>query len=106
MEEVYRVLQDNFAEHPNLPGALKFLETFFGAGELVARREYRAQVERWTLRIRDQKDAPLAAAGIVAEVDALVTGDKDLLVLKEVDSIPILRTRELLELLNRGSEDS
>lgn len=106
MEEVYRVLQDNFAEHPNLPGALKFLETVFGAGELVARREYRAEVESWTRRIRDPKDAPLAAAGIVAGVDALVTGDKDLLVMKEVDSIPILRTREFLELLNRGSEDS
>ncbi len=98
IEEVYHVLQDTFAKHPSLPGALKFLETVFGAGELVPRREYRAQVERWARRIRDPKDAPLTAASIVAEVDALVTGDKDLLELKEVDSIPILRTREVLEL--------
>jgi predicted nucleic acid-binding protein len=106
IEEVYHVLQDNFAEHPNLPAALKFLETVFGTGELVPRREYRGQVERWSRRIRDPKDAPVAAASIVAEVDALVTGDKDLLVLKELDSIPILRTREALEIVSRESKGS
>lgn len=103
IEEVYKVFQENFAEHPELPGALRFLETIFEAGELLARREYRAEVEGWTHRIRDQKDAPLAAAGVVAEVDALVTGDKDLLVLRQIETIPILRTRELLELLDSRS---
>lgn len=104
IEEVYRVLQENFAEHPELPGALRFLETIFEAGELLARREYRTGVEGWTRHIRDPKDAPLAAAGVVAEVDALVTGDKDLLALKQIETIPVLRTRELLELLDGQPE--
>ncbi len=104
IEEVYAVLQEDFAGHPELPDALKFLETIFGAGELLARREYRAQVEGWTHHIRDQEDAPLAAAGVVAQVDALVTGDRDLLVLKQIGTIPILRTKELLEVLDSRSE--
>ena len=104
IEEVYTVLQDSFAEHPDLPTALMFLETIFGAGELVGRREYRAEVEGWTRRIRDHEDAPLAAASVVAEVDALVTGDKDLLVLKQVGIIPVLRTKELLELIDGRSK--
>ena len=98
------MLQDSFAEHPDLPTALMFLEPIFGAGELVGRREYRAEVEGWPRRIRDHEDAPLAAASVVAEVDALVTGDKDLLVLKQVGIIPVLRTKELLEHIDGRSK--
>jgi predicted nucleic acid-binding protein len=101
VEEVYDVIQETFAEHPELPAALEFLEAIFGAGELLARREYRAHVDLWSRRVRDQTDAPPAAAAVAAGVDALVTGDKDLLVLEEVETIPVLRTKQLLELLDR-----
>ena len=104
VEEVYDVIQESFASRPDLPEALKFLETLFGAGELLARREYRARVHEWTRRIRDRKDAPLAAASIAAKVDGTVTGDQDLLVLKRLGSIPVLRTKELLEILESRPE--
>ncbi len=100
VEEVYAVIQDAFRDHPDLEGALGLLETVFGAGELIARREYRSQVDQWIRRVRDPKDAPLIAAATVVAVERLVTGDKDLLVLGEVETIPILRTKQLLELLD------
>lgn len=51
--------------------------------------------------MRDQEDAPLIAVALVAKVDGLVTGDRDLLVLERVETIPILRTKQLLDLLDR-----
>lgn len=104
VEEVYSVIQETFEDHPDLPAALEFLETIFGAGELLARREYRVQVRPWSRRVRDREDAPLVAAALVAKVDGLVTGDRDLLVLKQVETIPILRTIQLLALLDRQSQ--
>lgn len=101
VEEVYAVIQETFEDHPDLPAALEFLETILGAGELLARREYRAQLGLWIRRVRDHEDAPLAAAALVAKADGLVTGDRDLLVLEQVETIPILRTKQLLDLLDR-----
>src|SRR5207247_10230455 len=72
----------------------------FGAGELLARREHRSEIDAWRHRIRDPKDAPLAAAALVARVDGLVTGDKDLLDLERVGTIPVWRTRRVLDLLS------
>ena len=42
---------------------------------------------------RDPKDVKILCAAAGAKADYLVTGDKDLLVLKEVHSIPILSPR-------------
>ncbi len=100
VEEVYAVIQETFRDHPDLLSALGFLEAVFGAGELLARREYRSEIDAWRHRIRDPKDAPLAAAALVARVDGLVTGDKDLLDLERVRTIPVFRTRKLLDLLS------
>src|SRR5437773_502876 len=85
---------------PRRLSALEFLEAVFGAGELLARREYRSEIDAWRHRIRDPKDAPLAAAALVARVDGLVTGDKDLLDLERVGTIPVWRTRRVLDLLS------
>ena len=100
MEEVYAVIQETFRNHRELLSALEFLEAVFGAGELLARREYRSKIDGWRHRIRDPKDAPLAAAALVAQVDGLVTGDKDLLDLERVGTIPVFRTKRVLDLLS------
>ena len=97
VEEVYAVIQETFRDHPDLKAALELLSALFHAGELVPRRDYREGVEAWKRRIRDASDAPLVAAAIAAKADCLVTGDKDLLVLEEVDAIPVLRARAVLE---------
>lgn len=99
VEEVYAVIQETFRDHPDLSAALAFLHTVFGAGELIARGEYRGEVAVWERQLRDPKDAPLAAAAFVAETNGLVTGDKDLLHVGRIGRIKVLRTRQLLDLL-------
>lgn len=46
---------------------------------------------------RDPKDDYLLAYAIIGEADFLVTGDEDLLVLREVRGMKILRPREFVE---------
>ena len=47
-------------------------------------------------KLRDPKDVMVLATALAAEADAIVTGDKDLLVLKEFEGIPILNVCEAL----------
>jgi uncharacterized protein len=49
--------------------------------------------------LRDLKDLKILAAAVGAEADAIVTGDKDLLVLKAFQGIPIIRVEEALKRL-------
>jgi len=47
---------------------------------------------------RDIKDDPVIAAAIVGDCDYLITGDKDLLVLKHVQQIRVVTPNEFLEI--------
>lgn len=51
---------------------------------------------------RDAEDDEILATALAAKADALVTGDKDLLVLGRHEGVPILTPREGLEFLRRG----
>lgn len=54
-----------------------------------------AQVE-FPAVLRDSKDLPVLCCAVGANADAIVTGDKDLLVLKEFANIPIVTPRQFL----------
>jgi putative PIN family toxin of toxin-antitoxin system len=49
--------------------------------------------------LRDPKDLPVLACAVAAGADAIVSGDKDLLVLGFFQGIPIIGVREALERL-------
>ena len=49
--------------------------------------------------LRDPDDVHVLACAVGAEVDAIVTGDKDLLMLKSFESIPIIDAAEALKRL-------
>lgn len=51
---------------------------------------------------RDPNDLAVLGTATASGADVLVTGDKDLLVLKRFEGIPILSPRELFEQLHRG----
>jgi putative PIN family toxin of toxin-antitoxin system len=51
---------------------------------------------------RDADDDLILAAALAARADAIVTGDQDLLVLKQYQGIPILNPRDCLALLATG----
>jgi uncharacterized protein len=50
---------------------------------------------------RDATDLPILAAAVAGTADALVTGDKDLLVLERVEAVPILNPRAFWEVAKR-----
>lgn len=52
---------------------------------------------------RDPDDDAVLACAIAAQVDAIVSGDDDLLTLKQFQGIPILTTAEALQRLTEGS---
>jgi uncharacterized protein len=56
------------------------------------------------VEIRDAHDVPILAAAVNGRADVLVTGDKDLLVLKRINAVPIVDPRGFWELLKAGSE--
>lgn len=51
---------------------------------------------------RDADDDLILAAALGAKADAIVTGDRDLLVLKHFEGIPILNPRDCLAWLTTG----
>lgn len=53
------------------------------------------------VRLSDPDDEPILAAAVAASVDALVTGDTDLLDVADRSPIPIVTPRRLWELLRR-----
>ena len=52
---------------------------------------------------RDPKDDYLLAYALVGEADYLVTGDKDLLVLKQVDKVKIVTAGEFINILKTAT---
>jgi len=64
--------------------ALSLLRT-----ETVPNRSYEKR-SRAILGLRDPRDAHVLAASIVSRCDAIVTGDRDLLVLRELERVKIL----------------
>jgi uncharacterized protein len=49
--------------------------------------------------LRDPKDLPVLACAVAAHVDAIVTGDDDLLTLNSFEGIPILKAQAALRRL-------
>jgi len=54
--------------------------------------------------LRDPDDAHVLSCALAAQADAIVTGDQDLLVLKQFEGIPILNVNEALEKLESVSD--
>ena len=66
--------------------------------EMVLEKAYAKRTGEFP-RLRDPKDAQVLAAAIVSGCDDIVTGDRDLLVLKEVEEVRILRPRQARRLM-------
>lgn len=96
VEEVYQVIAETFGGHTDLPRALELLEAVFSEGELVRRVAYAPGVRDWASKLRGPTFAPLLACAMMARVDAIVTGDKDILERLDAAGIEILRMKEVL----------
>jgi len=74
-------------------------EKLVAKAEAVPRSAYRSKVRGWTERVRDPEDAPLFACADAIGAHGLVSGDRDVPVLKGKTSVRVLRTRDALDLI-------
>jgi putative PIN family toxin of toxin-antitoxin system len=96
-----QVLLDEFAEKIRHklgqdPGDVPFYTAYAGRVHIVVSQALPAPV------CRDSDDDVVLAAALAGSADAIITGDKDLLVLKKFRKIRILSPRQFLELVEAG----
>jgi uncharacterized protein len=93
LQELEQVLYEDFIDIPRarIEEIIKDILSF--AHVVPARRMVVKQ-------LRDIKDAKIISCAISSGADYIVTGDKDLLVLKEYRNIKILSPREFLDCLD------
>ena len=103
-DELFRVIEETFLDSGALAEALRLLERLFRVAELIGREIYVGLTSHWAAKLRDPSDAFLFACAQAVDADGIVTGDRDLLEVKEGEGIRLFRTRELLDSLGRASE--
>lgn len=99
LEELSQVLQ-----YEKLQARIRNLDTTSASLLQLVRSlsELHPTVDVWVPELRDPKDLIILATAAAGDVDAVVTGDRDLLALNEFSGIPILTPQALLQSL--GSE--
>jgi putative PIN family toxin of toxin-antitoxin system len=97
LEELDRVLQyPRLQRYYTQDERVRFVALVAALGELV-------ELPRAVPRIcRDPEDDWVIACAVAGDADVIVSGDQDLLDLKQVGSIPILSARQFLESLQEA----
>ena len=90
-DEALRVLRQGF---PKVRADVEEIVSLVRA-EVVPRRSYEARLRDFP-RLRDPNDAHILAAAVVAGCEVIATGNQDLLVLREVEGVRIVRPARLL----------
>jgi putative PIN family toxin of toxin-antitoxin system len=96
LEELDRVLQyPRLQRYYTQEERVRFVALVAALGELV-------ELPRSVPRIcRDPEDDWVIACAVAGEADAIVSGDRDLLDLKQVSNTPVLSARQFLESLHK-----
>ncbi len=96
--EVLEVMQEKFPRRrEEAKEVLSLLRV-----EIVPRRVYEGRSHEFP-RLRDPKDAHVLAAAIVSHCDAIVTGDRDLVVLGAVEGVDILRPSQARRMITTAT---
>ncbi|MFO8051184.1 MAG: putative toxin-antitoxin system toxin component, PIN family [Thermoplasmatota archaeon] len=72
----------------------KLLKIYFSFSRLVS---VKTEIG---IKSRDPSDNKILECAIASEVDYIISGDQDLLVMKEVEGIRIISSREFLEMIS------
>lgn len=91
LEEVEAVLYEDFPQVPydKIEGIIRDILSY---SQLIIPRQVTVK------KLRDLKDTKVIACGLSAKANYIVTGDKDLLVLKKYESVKILSPKAFLDL--------
>ncbi|MDG6219665.1 MAG: putative toxin-antitoxin system toxin component, PIN family [Candidatus Thermoplasmatota archaeon] len=94
IDETMRTIEKKLPEYTTLVVAfLNIIDL-----TIVKRKEYIKELHKYDL-VRDKNDRHILAAATVSKSDYIVTGDKDLIVLKKYKNIDILKTQKMLSLI-------
>ena len=93
-EEIFRTMLDKFPEHSKLFHEFIELAHF----EIVPKEQYIDKLADYDI-VRDKHDRHILASAIVTKCKYIITGDKDLLVLKSINNTKILTSKEVLKIL-------
>ena len=103
-DELFRVIQETFRDSEDLDEALDLLGRLLRVVNPVSRAAYAKGVRHWEGRLRDSSDAFLFACARAVQADGIVTGDRDVLEVKDSEGVRLFRTRDLLDALDRADE--
>lgn len=93
-EKTFRTLLKKFPEHSKLFHEFLALIDI----SIIPRKEYIHKLDAYKI-VRDKHDRHVLACAMGARCDIIVTGDKDLLVLKRINGILILNAKHCLGML-------
>jgi len=93
LEEIIKVMAKKFPEYMEL--VENFIKTI--GLNIVPRRDYTDDLDDYD-RVRDKNDRHVLAAAIKAKCRYIITGDKDLLALKEEKQVDIINASRFLSL--------
>jgi len=94
LDEFQRIMSEKFKmPDEQVKNIISFFESF---------KTYKYSNEAAPIELRDKNDEKVLALAIKSNSDIFVTGDKDLLDVREQLSIKILNPREFLELIKSG----
>jgi uncharacterized protein len=65
---------------------------------VIKRKDYATKLNEY-LTVRDTNDRHILAAAMIGKVDYIVTGDADLLILKNYKNISIVQARKIISLI-------
>jgi len=98
IDEIQRTIQQKFPDEIELGNAFLSILRL----EIVKRKRYIKKLGTYTL-VRDKNDKHVLAAAIETKSDYLISGDQDLLSLKQYKTLPIINARDALLLFTRRS---
>ena len=93
LEETRAVIIEKFPESSEL------VEIFLSIlnSTVIKRKDYASKLNEYST-VRDKNDRHILAAAIIGKVDYIVTGDADLLSLKNYNNISIVQARKIISL--------
>ncbi len=91
-EEVFRTMLEKFPEYS------KLLHEFMSLGtiEIIPKEQYQASIDNYDM-VRDKHDRHVLASAVCTDCSFIVTGDKDLLVLRSCKGVRILNAKDTMK---------
>jgi len=90
-----KVIEEKFRKYFTLPDAVKFIKAYIDKAIFI-------NVVSVSFMCRDPKDNYLLSLSKDSNADYLITGDKDLLVLKKFEHTSIITLSQFIEIINQN----